>query len=34
MVQLYYKLVVAGMRTIDQVPAQYREAVQALLDAE
>jgi len=34
MVELYYKLVKEGRKTIDQVPVQYRAAVQALLDAE
>ncbi len=33
MVQLYYKLILAGMRTIDQVPVQFRAEVQTLLDA-
>lgn len=33
MVQLYYTLVKAGKRTIDQVPTQYRTEVQAILDA-
>jgi hypothetical protein len=33
MVELYYKLVVEGRRTIDQVPERYRVEVQALLNA-
>ena len=32
MVELYYKLVVEGRRTIDQVPERYRAEVQALLN--
>lgn len=32
MVQLYVKLVLAGSRTIDKVPAKYREDVQAILN--
>lgn len=31
MVQVYYRLVKAGKRTIDQVPEHLREAVQAKL---
>ncbi|MED4749965.1 CD1375 family protein [Brevibacillus choshinensis] len=31
---IYYNLVKAGRRTIDQVPANLREEVQAMLDAE
>lgn len=34
MVEMYYKLVKEGRRTIEQVPEKYREAVQALLDAD
>ena len=34
MVQIYFKLVKAGTRTIEQVPASIRAEVQALLDAE
>lgn len=34
MVDLYYKLIVTGKRTIDQVPANLRPQVQAMLDAE
>jgi hypothetical protein len=33
MVELYYALVKAGKRTIDQVPLQFRADVQALLNA-
>lgn len=32
-VTLYVALIVAGRRTIDQVPAQYRDAVRADLEA-
>lgn len=32
MVEAYYKLIKAGLRTIDQVLPQYKVAVQALLD--
>jgi len=31
---IYYNLVKAGRRTIDQVPANLREEVQAMLDAD
>lgn len=31
MIKLYYALVIAGVRTIDQVPEKYRVDVQALL---
>lgn len=34
MVDLYYKLVKEGRRSIDQVPAALRDEVQARLDAE
>lgn len=34
MVELYYNLVKAGKRTIEQVPERYRAEVQALLDSE
>lgn len=34
MIQVYYKLVKAGSRTIDQVPEHLRAEVQALIDAE
>jgi hypothetical protein len=33
MAELYYKLVIEGRRTIDQVPERYRVEVQALLNA-
>jgi len=32
MAKLYYDLIQAGFRTIDQVPSTWRAAVQALLD--
>ncbi|CAJ1003865.1 CD1375 family protein [Brevibacillus aydinogluensis] len=34
MVQLYYRLIKANVRTIDQVPDNIRADVQALLDAD
>ncbi|MGN0317817.1 MAG: CD1375 family protein [Lachnospira sp.] len=34
MVELYYKLIKAGRKTITEIPLKYREDVQALLDAE
>ena len=34
MVELYATLIKAGHRTIEQVPAKLREAVEELLDAE
>lgn len=34
MADLYYRLVVEGKRTIEEVPERYREEVQAKLDAE
>lgn len=34
MVQVYYKLVKAGSRTIEQVPENLRPEVQALLEVE
>lgn len=34
MVEIYYKLVKEGRRTIDQVPANLRADVQTLLDAD
>lgn len=34
MVDMYYKLVKEGRRTIEQVPEKYQEAVLALLDAD
>lgn len=33
MVSLYVALIVAGRRTIDQVPPKFKDAVQADLDA-
>lgn len=32
MVQVYFKLVVNNLRTIEEVPERHREAVQKLLD--
>lgn len=32
MAKLYYDLIKAGFRTIEQVPSTWRSAVQALLD--
>ena len=32
MVELYVVMVQRGLRTIDQVPARYREQVKALLE--
>lgn len=32
MIEIYVKLIKAGMRTIDQVPANIREEVRALID--
>ena len=32
MIELYYTLVKAGRRTIDQVPERYRAEVQAMLE--
>ena len=34
MVEFYVKLIRAGKKTIDQIPAKWREAVQAALDRE
>lgn len=34
MVEIYYKLIKEGRRTIDQVPNHLRADVQALLDAD
>lgn len=34
MVELYYRLVKEGRRTIDQVPEKIRAEVQAMLDAD
>lgn len=33
MVEMYYRLVVEGRRTIEQVPEKYRTEVQVMLDA-
>ena len=33
MVELYAVMVQRGLRTIDQVPARYREQVRALLES-
>jgi hypothetical protein len=33
MIELYYKLVKEGKRTIDQVPEKFRAEVQAMIDA-
>ncbi|OPX93979.1 MAG: hypothetical protein A4E53_00142 [Pelotomaculum sp. PtaB.Bin104] len=32
MIELYYRLVAEGKRTIDQVPERYRADVQALIN--
>jgi hypothetical protein len=34
MAKIYYKRIKAGAITIDDVPERWREAVQALLDAD
>jgi hypothetical protein len=34
MAQVYYKLIKAGRKTIDDVPASLKAEVQALLDAD
>lgn len=34
MAKLYYDLIKAGLRTIDQVPLRWRDEVKAMLDAE
>lgn len=34
MTKIYYRKIKAGQMTIEQVPARWREAVQALLDAD
>lgn len=34
MAEVYYKLIKAGRKTIEQVPESLQEAVQLLLDAE
>lgn len=32
MIELYYRLVIEGIRTIEQIPERYRAEVQALLN--
>lgn len=32
MVKFYYNMIVLGRTTIDKIPSQYREEVQAMLD--
>ena len=34
MAKLYYKRIKAGLMTIDEVPAKWRNQVQAMIDAE
>lgn len=34
MAAVYYRLIKAGMKTIDEVPVHLQEEVQALLDAD
>lgn len=34
MAKLYYDLIKAGLRTIDQVPLRWRDEVQSMLDAD
>ncbi len=34
MAKIYYSLIKKGLKTIEDVPARYREAVQKLLDSE
>ena len=34
MAMLYYRMIKAGKKTIEDVPDRWREAVQALLDAD
>lgn len=34
MAKIYYRKIKAGYMTIEQVPARWRDAVQALLDAD
>lgn len=34
MAQIYYNLIKAGLRTLEQVPLRWRAEVQALLEAE
>ena len=33
MAEMYYKLIKAGLRTLEQVPVTYRAEVEALLDS-
>ena len=33
MAEMYYKLIKAGLRTLEQVPVKYRAEVEALLDS-
>ena len=32
MAKIYYRRIIAGLMTIDEVPARWREAVQKMLD--
>lgn len=34
MAKLYYDLIKAGLRTLEQVPVRWRAEVQALIDSE
>lgn len=34
MAKIYYKRIIAGIMTIDDVPLRWRQAVQDLLDAD
>jgi hypothetical protein len=34
MAKLYYDLIIKGLKTIDDVPNKWKEAVQSLLDGE
>ena len=34
MAKIYYRMIKTGRMTIDEVPTRWREAVQALLDAD
>ena len=33
MAEMYYRLIKAGLRTLEQVPVKYRAEVEALLDS-
>lgn len=33
MAQIYYNLIIKGLKTIDDVPVRWKDAVQAMLDA-